>query len=183
MKKLLALVLAFILCCGAATALASSIDLSTMTDEELRQLYSDIEAELAARAESVFQAGDTLLEGTLGDYYIALTDIRRAVSSGDTPCVILTYLFTNNSDSAQMFLMSIDQTVRQNGALCETATHTIPGVDGIKDFLGVESGETIEVQVAYELHDVESPIEIALKELFNWRSDAPTLVGTFAIPD
>ena len=51
MKKLLALLLACILCSGA-TALASSVDLSSMTDEELRQLVSDIDAELAARAEA-----------------------------------------------------------------------------------------------------------------------------------
>lgn len=182
MKKLLALLLAFILC-GATTALASSIDLSAMTDEELLQLQSEIEAELSARAAFVPKADGMLLAGALGDYDIALTEIRRAVGSGNAPCVILTFRFTNNSDTPQMFLMSIDQTVRQNGVLCEAAIHTIPSVDSLKEIIAVGSGETIEVQTAYGLNDTESPIEIELKEMFNWRADAPILAGTFELPE
>lgn len=183
MKKLLALALVFIVLCGTATALASSLDLSGMTDEELRQLQSDIEAELSARAVSAAQADGVLLEGSLGDYDLALTDIRRAVANGDRPCVILTFRFTNNSANAQMFLMSIDPTVSQNGIMCEMAMHTIPDVESIRNYLAVESGETVEVQAAYALYDAESPIRIEIKELFNWRSDAPTLVGIFELPD
>ena len=182
MKKLLALLLTFILCCGA-TALASSLDLASMSDEELRQLRSDIDAELSMRAEAAFQPTSALLEGDLGDYHVALTGIQWTVDSNDAPCVLLTFLFTNNSSAPQAFLMSIDKTVSQNGVPCEMATHAVPGVDGMRDFLGVESGETIEVQAAYELHDAENPIGIELKELFNWRSDAPTLVGTFELPE
>lgn len=181
MKKLLALLLAFILGCGA-TALASSIDLASMTDEELRQLRGDIDAELSTRAEAMSRTNGVLLEGELGDYHIALTAIQTAVINGDVPCVLLTFLFTNNSPEPQAFLMSIDKTVSQNGVPCAMVTHAVPGVESMKDFLGVETGETIEVQAAYELRDAQSPIRIELKELFNWRSDAPVLVGTFELP-
>lgn len=182
MKKLMALVLAFILCCGAATVLAESFDLSDMTEEELRQLRTDIDAELSARAVAQRLEGGTLLEGDLGDYYVALTDIQRG-TSGDKPCVILTFQFQNNSETASSFTFAIAKTVYQNGVECEMAFLTTPAIDNRNTLMDVKDGGSIEVQTAFELYDAESPIEIELKELFNWMPNAPTLSGIFAIPE
>ena len=182
-KKLMAFVFAFILCIGAVPAFASFIDLSAMSDEELLQLRADIDAELSARSATPLLAGGTLLEGDLGEYHVALTDIQRATGSSNTPCVILSFLFTNNGSDAAAFTMAIAKSVYQNGVECEMALFTTPSVNGMKSLMDAMDGASIEVQSAFELHDAESPIEIELRELFNWLPNAPTLVGTFALPD
>lgn len=183
MKRIIALALACILCCATVPGLASSVDLSTMTDDELRQLRSDIDVELSARSTASLLAGGVLLEGDLGNYHVALTNIERATGTGGAPCVILTFVFTNNSADANSFTLAIGKTVYQNGVQCTNAYFTTPSADATKALLDVKDGASIEVQSAYELYDAESPIEIELNELFNWASNAPTLIGTFSLPE
>lgn len=183
MKRIIAFTLAFFLCCAAVPGLASSVDLSAMTDDALRQLRSDIDVELSARSAALLMGDGALLEGDLGNYHVALTKIERAVGVGGAPCVILTFVFTNYSADANSFTLAIGKTVYQNGIQCTNAFFTTPSANAANALLDVKGGASIEVQTAYELYDAESPIEIELNELFNWTSSAPTLTGVFPLPE
>lgn len=109
-------------------------------------------------------------DGNLGNF---VCNVKESVITTDyegNPALVVTYEFTNNSDEAASFDLSIANTAFQNGVSLEMAF-----MDDLEyEDKEIKPGVTIDVQKAYVLNDTENSVEIELSELFNM--DSPTSV-------
>ncbi len=118
----------------------------------------------------------------LGDYSVVIDSCRLAEDYEGKKVVIVKYLFTNNdNDEATSFMVAFDEEVYQNGVglneayvLKESANY-----EPDNQTKEIKKGATIEVEVAYELNDTTTDIEVEVKELFSF-SDK-TITKTFSI--
>ena len=118
----------------------------------------------------------------LGDYSVEIRSCRHAKDYEGKDVVIIKYLYTNNSsDTPTSFWIAFDDAVYQNGVglneayvLDDSANYSSDNQD--KE---IKKGASIEVEVAYELNDTTSDIEVEVKELFSF--DEKTIKKTFKI--
>lgn len=118
----------------------------------------------------------------IGQYKVDLKEARTATDSADNSILIVTYTFTNNSDTAQAFVYAIDDTAYQNGVELGPVW-TSYGIDGL-DFDAkskeIKPGVSLDVQCAYELNDETTDVEIELQR-FASLSDEAELTYTITL--
>lgn len=117
----------------------------------------------------------------LGDYKVDILSCRLAKDYSDKDVVIVKYSFTNNSNNAISFTAALEDEVYQDGVglngsyvLADSANYSAD--NQTKD---IKKGASIEVEVAYELNDTVTDIEVEVAELFSF-SDK-TITKTFSI--
>ena len=88
----------------------------------------------------------------------------KLINYDDSDVVVVSFEFTNKTDSDQSFSGVYDVVAEQNGS--SLAPATVIGVDGV-DLLtlsqNIAPGETITVQKAYKLDSKSSPLEITVQ--------------------
>lgn len=122
-------------------------------------------------------ATETAQEGVLGDYIVIIDSCRMVKDYEGKPVVIVKYIFTNVSDeSPAAFLYALDTAVYQSGIglnesyfLSDSAAY-----DSGNQAKEIKAGATIEVEVAYELNDTTTDIEVEVSEYFSWTDDKVT---------
>jgi hypothetical protein len=131
-------------------------------------------------------ADGTVSEGAdeIGDYSVVIDSCRLAKDYSDNPVVIVKYIFTNNnSDESANFMFAFDEEVYQGGVgLNETYfLRDSANYDSANQTKDIKKGSSIEVEVAYELNDTTTDIEVEVQELFSF-SDR-TITKTFSIAE
>ncbi len=123
----------------------------------------------------------TQSQSNLGDYQVEILSCRLAKTWDDKPGVIVKYKFTNNADNPISFVAAFDCEVYQSGVglneaymMADSAEYSLDNQS--KD---IKKGASFEVEVAYELNDEVTDIEVEVKELFSF-SDK-TVTKTFSI--
>lgn len=120
----------------------------------------------------------------LGKYTVVIDSCRLAKDYEDKPVVIVKYIFTNVSDeNAVSFMVTFDDAVFQNGVGLNSAIILDDDVkfDLDNQMKEIKKGASLEVEVAYELNDTTTDVEVEVKELFSF-SDK-TLKKTFKIAE
>ncbi len=117
----------------------------------------------AVSAESEEKANDTV-----GDFKCVVKGAKLCKDLTGKDAVLITYEFTNNSDSAVSFDVALDARAYQDGVGLETAI-----LDEDTDYLDVDikPGVTKEVKKAYNLRDTSTEIEIEVSELISFSDD------------
>lgn len=117
----------------------------------------------AVSAESEEKANDTV-----GDFKCVVKGAKLCKDLRGKDAVLITYEFTNNSDSAVSFDVALDARAYQDGVGLETAI-----LDEDTDYLDVDikPGVTKEVKKAYNLRDTSTEIEIEVSELISFSDD------------
>ena len=117
----------------------------------------------AVSAESEEKANDTV-----GDFKCVVKGAKLCKDLTGKDAVLITYEFTNNSDSAVSFDVALDARAYQDGVGLETAI-----LDEDTDYLDVDikPGVTKEVKKAYNLRDTSTEIEIEVTELISFSDD------------
>lgn len=118
----------------------------------------------------------------IGDYTLVIDSCRLAKDLTGEPVVIVKYIFSNvSNDNAVSFAVALEDAAYQNGVglneavlLEDSANYDMN--DQLKD---IKKGATIEVEVAYELNDTTTDIEVEVSELFSF--DDTTITKTFTI--
>lgn len=116
------------------------------------------------------QGKGTASKAELGDYSVEIMSCRLAEDYEGDDVVIVKYKFTNNSDdSAAAFYLTFDDTVYQNGVSLNEAyvLDESANYDEGNATKEIKKGASIEVEVAYELNDTTTDIEVEVKELFS----------------
>ena len=144
MKRLLAVFL-IALCVLVTAALADSSDWSQYSDDDLRRLRDEISVELSIRTQKSSATDALVLAGELGEYYLEVLNVEKMLDYQDAPCLVVTYRFTNNSNTAATML-------RTNPTL-------IHGVNPNDMGLEVKPGASITVQKGYILYDEVSAVD------------------------
>ena len=88
----------------------------------------------------------------------------KLINYDDSDVVVVSFEFTNKTDSDQSFSGVYDVIAEQNGS--SLAPATVIGVDGVELLTlsqNIAPGETITVQKAYKLDSKSSPLEITVQ--------------------
>lgn len=128
-------------------------------------------------------ADSSTADSNLGEYQVEILSCRLAKTYDDKDAVIVKYKFTNNSDEAANFMFAFDETVYQDGIGLNECYFMDDSADydsgnQTKD---IKTGASIEVEVAYELNDSTTDIEVEVEELISFSDKKVT--KTFKIAE
>ena len=140
------------------------------------------ESETADQGSGTAETKAAASETELGKYTVEIDSCRLAKDYAGKSVVIVKYIFTNVSDeSAVSFMFAFDDAVYQDGVGLNQAYVLDDSAKFNSDnqTKEIKKGATLEVEVAYELNDSTTDIEIEVKELF--RFNDKTLKKTFKI--
>ena len=120
----------------------------------------------------------------LGDYSVTIDSCRLAKDYAGEDVVIVKYTFTNvGNDEATSFMFAFDHNVYQNGVGLNEAYLLKDNANYSSDnqMKEIKKGASLEVEIAYELDDTTTDIEVEVKELISF-SDK-TIKKTFKIAE
>lgn len=140
----------------------------------------------SGESETVDQGSDSAQaaeenENSLGDYAVEIDSCRLAKDYEGNDIVIVKYKFTNNADESASFMFAFDETVYQDGVglnecyfADDSANYSVD--NQTKE---IKTGTSLDVEVAYELNDSTTDIEVEVKELISF--DDKVITKTFSI--
>ena len=165
MKKVISIILAIvILLAFAAFALASG------------------EEKTGNQGSGTASASSENNDTDIGDYSVVIDSCRLAKDYEGKDVVIIKYIFTNNNDdNPTSFMIAFDDEVFQNGVGLNEAYILKDSANYSADnqMKEIKKGASIDVEVAYELNDTTTDIEVEVKELFSFNDK--TITKTFSI--
>lgn len=118
----------------------------------------------------------------IGDYSVIIDSCRLAKDYEGKDVVIVKYKFTNNrNDEATSFTLAFVDEAFQNGVGLNHAYVLDENANYNEDnqTKAIKKGATIDIEVAYELNDTTTDIEVEVEELFS--SSEKTITKTFSI--
>lgn len=121
-------------------------------------------------------------QGNLGDYNVDINSCRVAQDYEGKPVIIIKYTFKNVADDdAASFSWSVSDKVYQNGVELEScySLDESAGYNSENQSTNIKKGASIEVEVAYELNDTTSDVEVEVEELISF--DDKTVKKTFKL--
>ena len=127
-------------------------------------------------------SGGNSSSSTLGDYEVVIESCRLATDYAGKPIVIVKYKFTNKSDDdPASFMLSVDDNVYQNDIGLNTCYLADDSANYSSDnqTKQIKKGASIEVEVAYELNDTTTDIEVEVSELISFNNK--TITKKFSI--
>ncbi|MGN1203348.1 MAG: DUF5067 domain-containing protein [Eubacterium sp.] len=122
-----------------------------------------------AGASSVSAQSEEKSDGVIGDYGCVVKEASLCKDWTDKDAVLITYEFTNNSDSAISFDVALDARAYQDGIGLETAILDSDETDWLD--VDIKPGVTKEVKKAYVLRDTSTPVEIEVSEFISFNDD------------
>lgn len=128
------------------------------------------------------QGSDTVANDQIGDYTLVIDSCRMAKDMEGQPVVIVKYIFSNvNDDDAVSYNVAFDDAVYQNGVGLNEAWLVDDSADYDMENQSkeIKKGATIEVEVAYELNDTTTDIEVEVTQLFSF--DDTTITKTLSL--
>ena len=109
---------------------------------------------------------------TFDQIAVEIKDAHLSTDYEGNPAIVITYSWTNNSDDANMALVTTMGNAYQGGIGLETAIiMDDPYYDSDLYSTQIQPGATLDVQVAYVLRDTTSPVMFELEQFLNM-SDA-----------
>lgn len=139
------------------------------------------ESESTTTDQGTGKAETTDTDTNLGDYKVEIVSCRLAKDYEGKDIVIVKYNFTNNADEAASFMFAFDENVYQNGVGLNECIFADESANYSMDnqTKEIKTGATLEVEVAYELNDATTDIEVEVKELIGF--DDSVVTKTFSI--
>ncbi len=117
----------------------------------------------------------------IGEYELEIASSRLASSYDGKKVIIVKYIFKNNSDEPSAFYLTFEDHAYQNGVGLNEAyiLDDSANYEADNQTKEIKSGASIEVEVAYELNDETTEVEIEVEELFSF--DDTVIKKTFSI--
>ena len=165
MKKVLSLIATFILLLAVANASAESIDFSSMSEEQLRDLRQQIDLELASRYAATQDTTGCLADHDFGVFRIqvlgvALSQETLGANKG-APAIVVRYKLVNTGDETITFSGYVEVKLFQNGVQLNGGS-LIEGTDGKQLTRELQPGAEIEVAHGFILEDEAASVDILI---------------------
>ena len=112
----------------------------------------------------------TTSDAALGDYEVVIDSCRLAKDHEGAPVVIVKYKFTNNSEEAADFMLSVSDEVYQDGVELETCFFLDDSANYSSGNMSkkIKKGASLDVEVAYTLNDTTNDIEVEVSEYLSF---------------
>ncbi|HBL40080.1 MAG TPA: hypothetical protein DDY98_00305 [Ruminococcaceae bacterium] len=110
----------------------------------------------------------------IGQYSVEIKSVRMTKTYDGKAAVIVTYHYANNTnDTPTAFDIAFEDQAYQNGVGLNKAYVLKDGENYNSDnqTKEIKKGASIDVEVAYELNDSTTPIEVEVKELFSFSDE------------
>lgn len=123
-------------------------------------------------------------DSEIGDYSIEILESRLAKDFEGEDVVIIKYKFTNvANDEPASFMFAFDAAAFQDGVGLNECIFVDDSADYSSDnqTKEIKKGSSIEVEVAYELNDTTTDVEVEVQELFSF--EERTITKTFKIAE
>ena len=106
----------------------------------------------------------------LGDYDVIIESCRLATDYEGEPIVIVKYKFTNNGDEPACFAWSLEYDAFQDGVGLNECYFADDSANYSSDnqTKEIKRGSSLSVEVAYELNDSTTDVEIEVSELISF---------------
>ena len=120
----------------------------------------------------------------IGDYSVEIDSCRLVKDYEGKDVIIVKYIFSNVSGTDPIsFMVAFDDYASQNGVGLNESWFVDESANYSSDnqTKEIKMGATLDVEVAYELNDTTTPVDIEVKELFSF--DDKTLTKTFEITE
>lgn len=165
MKKKLCLIVTFILLLMLATASAENVDLSSMSEEQLRDLRQQIALELAGRYVAMQDTTGCLAEHDFGVFRIQVLGVELSQETlGEdkgAPAIVVKYKLINTGEETITFSGYVEEKLFQNGVQLNGGS-LIDGTDGKQLIREIQPGAEIEVAHGFILEDESSSVDILI---------------------
>lgn len=190
MKKLKVLLLVCFCAIFALFAIASGEDTSSVVDQGTANVANVLTADAIDEEDkdSAEEKDDAEKpeedDNMLGDYSVEILSSRLAEDYEGTDVIIIKYSFTNvDDDEPASFSFSFDACAYQDGIGLTESYFVDDDADYNSDdqLKEIKKGATIEVEVAYELDNTTSPVEVEVGDLFGFEDK--TITKTFEIAE
>ena len=124
---------------------------------------------------------DNSSESELGNYSVVIESARLAIDYTGKPIIIVKYQFTNNGDEPACFSWTLDDAAYQDGIGLNECYFADDSANYSMDnqTKEIKKGATLSVEVAYELNDTTTDVEVEVSELISWSDKKVT--KTFSI--
>ena len=122
-------------------------------------------------------------DSTLGDYEVKIESCRLAKDYEGKPIIIVKYKFTNNGEEPAAFAWSLEYDAFQDGIGLNECYLVADSAKYSSDnqTKEVKKGSSLNVEVAYELNDTTTDVEIEVTELISFSEKK--LTKTFSIKE
>lgn len=110
-------------------------------------------------------------ENTIGDFKCVVKGAKITKDWEGKDAVLITYEFTNNSNSPISFDGALDDKLYQDGIELESAILSNDEEAKLIDTVDLKPGITKEVKKAYSLRNKKSEIEVEIQEIFSFSDD------------
>lgn len=127
-------------------------------------------------------AGSSNNDNVLGNYKVEIDSCRLASNYSGDAIVIVKYIFTNVSDeSPSSFSSTVSDEVYQGGIGLNECYFAADSANYSSDnqYKEIKKGASLEVEVAYELNDTTTDIEVEVSEWLSFSNK--TVTKTFKI--
>ena len=126
---------------------------------------------------------DEASESNLGNYNIEIKSCRIVEDYEGKAVAIVTFAFTNNDNDSQAFWLAVEDHAYQDGIGLSESYFVADDVDYSSDnqMKEIKPGATLDVEVAYELNDETTDVEIEVSEYFSFNDKKIT--KTFKIAE
>ncbi len=126
--------------------------------------------------------GEVVNNTQIGNYAVEIKGCRLAEDYLGKSVVIINFGFTNNGDEAAAFYTSLTYEVYQNGIGLNESWMLADGTNYSSDnqTKEIKTGATLGVEVAYELNDTTTDVEVEVSELFSFSDKKITKLFTMA---
>lgn len=112
-------------------------------------------------------------ENNLGSCNVVIDSYRLEESWDGKPVVIVKYKFTNNSSRPQSFSFTVEDAVFQNGVGLNEC-HSANNYSNDNESKELKQGVTLDVEIAYYLNDTTTPIDVEVREYFDYSNKKVT---------
>ncbi len=117
------------------------------------------------------KAGNTSTASNKGivdnKYEVEILSARVVNDYQGNPAVIVTYNFTNKSNTNAAMISSVSAQAFQNSVQCSTAILMDSSYDAAASMSQVQPGGTLQVEYAYSLKDTANPVTVQVRPLFD----------------
>ena len=142
---------------------------NTPENKEEEKTESKVENEEEEEEKPESNPTNQTTSSKLGNYEVVIESCRLAEDYSGEPIVIVKYKFTNNDDDASCFSFSIEDNVYQDGVGLNTCYFADDSANYSSDnqLKEIKTGVSLEVEVAYELNDTTTDVEVEVSELIS----------------